>query len=123
MWLAARRSHRPLRRRFLRSAGVATLVFQLVALWAVPMAEAALEQESRQASSHVESEGSERCPLVHNHLVCQLCRSITEVGAAAPHVSLLDTDHIAFEAPSAAVSILRQRSRCLPLGSRAPPLS
>ncbi len=123
MSFAAPRFHGTLRRRILRWTGAAALVLQLFALGAVPVAEAALEQESRQASSHVESEGSERCPLVHNHLVCQLCRSITEVGAAAPHVSLLDTDHVTFEAPSAAVSILPQRSRCLPLGSRAPPRS
>jgi hypothetical protein len=45
------------------------------------------------------------------------------VGAAAPHVSLLDADRVAFETPSAAVSILPHSTRCLPLGSRAPPLS
>jgi hypothetical protein len=74
-----------------RGAGAVGLLLQLVASVALPAADAALDADNAALPVHVESPHSENCPATHDHLFCQVVRSLAAVsagGGAAPVLGL-----------------------------------
>lgn len=90
---------------------------------AVVTADAVLDSEMAGHSTHVESEGSEECATHHDHLFCQVVRSLTNVATTTPIVdpaarlSLVET-----ATPTRTVDVIRPTLLSGALGSRAPPL-
>jgi len=112
-----------LRVRRYRIAVVAFATFQVGFSATVPIADALLEAASFALPLHVESAGEDPCAPGHDHLFCQLCRTLTLVVApptAGSRYAAL---------PSAALAAPRGVDHdlvsCLdrtgPLGPRAPP--
>jgi hypothetical protein len=89
-----------------------------------PLADARLEAAERDAVAHVEEQRSEPCTPGHDHLFCQVCRSITLPAGPAPAVWCAPGD------PPVTTAATRQTPGITPLhsltrahGPRAPPLS
>ncbi len=77
---------------------------QLVAGAALPSADALLEAERIGLPTHVESPHTEDCPAAHDHLFCQVVRSLGSASASRRVATLAHT------APSlSAESVLAER--------------
>lgn len=69
----------------LRTAVFALAMLQLGASTLLPAVDAVLEAEPLTAPIHVESPGNEDCASHHDHLFCQVVRSLSaEARAASP---------------------------------------
>jgi hypothetical protein len=84
--------------------------------------EAQSAAESLSRYSHVEEEGA-KCPPMHSHLDCVICRTLNggAGGGSAPSLALFasrDADQPVVIAETAV-----EQGRFSPLGSRAPPLA
>lgn len=112
-------------RRDARGAGALVLALvQLVALGVLPAADAVLDIEQMELPLHIESEGSKECAPPHDHVFCQVVRSLAAaaeapavsgaIGIAAPVFRL-------HEPPASDLTIRRFLTRSV--GSRAPPLA
>jgi hypothetical protein len=97
--------------------------FQLGFSTAVPIADALLEGASAAMPLHVEAAGETPCAPGHDHLFCQLCRTLTLVAPPSTGGSRYSA------LPSAGLSAPRADDhdvastvdRSGPLGPRAPP--
>jgi hypothetical protein len=87
-----------------------------------PLADAVLEGGADRVV-HIESEAGDDCRIHHDHLFCQICRTVVLAGRNAEPVRLSEgsfeadgvaTIHSAGELPSSSGAFA-------PLGSRAPP--
>lgn len=87
-----------------------------------PLADAALE-EGADRVAHVESESGDECGVHHDHLFCQVCRTVALSGRDAPPARL---PRCPIEADGASTidttdPLPSTPGRFAPLGSRAPP--
>ena len=97
------------------------LVLQVSVVALVPLADSSLESgEDRRP--HIEALGAESCPVEHDHLACQLCRTIRCGSGPLPDAR----PSLAFATPRA--SVVRATPPALlsarfagPFGARAPP--
>lgn len=97
---------------------------QLVVAIGAPLADAVHEGGAVELVTHVESQTGEHCPSQHDHLFCQLCRTVllgwADVPPArlqAPRIRTAGSAALRAEAHSP-----RPSGHFPPLGSRAPPL-
>ena len=72
-----------------RAAAVVFALLQLGASTAFVLADAVLDGEQAGAPVHVESQGSEECSTHHDHLFCQVVRSLAS-AAPGPGVATLE---------------------------------
>ena len=104
--------------------GLAAVLFGLQALvWgggSTLEAQAAAESLSRY--SHVEEQGA-KCPPIHSHVDCIICRTLNggAGGASAPSLAII-ASHDA-DRPVIIAEMAVEQGRFSPLGSRAPPLA
>lgn len=108
----------------LRGLWAVVALTQFVVAAGGPLADAALEEVVEAGVTHVESQAGEQCPSQHDHLFCQLCRTLTVAWTAPPptrlqapritHGTRVDLD--------GGEHSLRPAGHFPPLGSRAPPL-
>lgn len=107
----------------LRIVWAVLALVQLTVTVGAPLADAALEDGAKRVV-HVESESGEDCPSQHDHLFCQLCRTMVFAEAEARPARL----HGPPPAPATGVGISPATDlppppsgQLSPLGSRAPP--
>lgn len=106
-----------------RGAVLVLALLQLAAAGLVPVADAGLGPIGVEGTLHVEASGSEDCSAPHDHIFCQLCRTLVltaVLGPAQPAPSLtLPSLHAAAGGNGEGVAspALRLRSS----GPRAPP--
>jgi hypothetical protein len=100
----------------------AWLCVYLLGLLLAPLADAGLEaQASGGRQHHIESADAPTCPPVHDHSVCQVCRTVRTVAAPAGALRL-PLALAAVVAPTIAhCSVALPASLTYPLGPRAPP--
>lgn len=90
---------------------------------AVVSADAVLDGAQSGHGTHVESEGSEECATHHDHLFCQVVRSLTNAAGATPTVDpAVRLRIVAAMAPAHPVDVLPPALLSGTVGSRAPPL-
>lgn len=106
-----------------RGAVLVLALLQLAAAGLVPAADAGLGSVGVEGALHIEASGSEDCGAPHDHLFCQLCRTLALtalLGPAqpAPSLGLPPLHEVAGRSGEAMASpALRHRSS----GPRAPP--
>jgi hypothetical protein len=104
------------------AAGFALAHLLLAALG--PLADARLVAAERDAVAHVEEQRSEPCTPGHDHLFCQICRSITLPAGPLPAVWGTPGDRpVTTAATSRTLAITPLHSLIRAHGPRAPPLS
>jgi hypothetical protein len=95
---------------------------QLSAAALVPLADSFLEA-GRDFRPHVEALGTDGCPLQHDHLSCQLCRTIRTGPGPLPGACPTPAwDASASPAVRATPPALLSARRAGPFGARAPPV-
>jgi len=107
-----------------RSGAVVLALVQLVAFGVLPAADALLDIEQMGLPVHIESEGSKECAPPHDHVFCQVVRSLaaaTEAPAVAGAIDLA-TPVFRLHAPPAS-DLTTRRFLTRSVGSRAPPLA
>lgn len=87
-----------------------------------PLVDAALERGSDRVV-HVESEAGDECGVHHDHLFCQVCRTVALAGrdsapVRAPRGPIQSDDALAVQATNRAPS---SPGSFAPVGPRAPP--
>lgn len=111
-------------RRGTRFGALILALLQLGVSTAVVSADAVLDGEMTGHSTHVESEGSKECATHHDHLFCQVVRSLTNATGATPLVDPAARLHVV-----AAIGASHEHQVVRPIrlsgtvGSRAPPLA
>ena len=114
----------PTMRRRRRFGTLILALLQLGASTAVVSADAMLDGEMVGHAIHMESEGSEECATHHDHLFCQVVRTLTTPVGTAP-ASVDPTARLRITATLAAAhesEIARPTLLSGTVGSRAPPL-
>jgi hypothetical protein len=98
---------------------------QLGALATVPVADAMLELASVGLPVHVESERGASCGEGHEHVFCQLCRTLGLGALPRPDVRVSHGPSFTQyrDASAAGPAIVRTFHLAGPIGSRAPPLA
>ncbi|WP_420441350.1 hypothetical protein [Candidatus Palauibacter sp.] len=99
---------------------LAIVLLQAVAFAVLPAADAALEAGASSAVAHFEGEHGEQCDRGHNHLLCQLSRT---VSLGFPPLIPIDLP-LAFEASPDTPAASAWHRRPIPSGGsgpRAPP--
>ena len=95
---------------------------QLSAAALVPLADA-FQEAGRDLRPHVEALGTDGCPIQHDHLSCQLCRTMrTGPGPLPSACPALAGTASASLAVRATPSDLLSAPRTGPFGARAPPV-
>ena len=84
--------------------------------------EAQTAAESLSRYSHVEEEGA-KCPPLHSHLDCVICRTLNGGGGGGSTPSLVVFASCDADRPVTTVETALEQGRFSPLGSRAPPLA
>ncbi len=107
-----------------RVAALSMVLLQLVAGSALSSADALLEAGQVGLPLHVESEHNEDCPAAHDHLICQVVRSLEAASASEDVVARVHIDRsIATEGPVAVSAVLPRRPSLRgPTTPRPPPL-
>ena len=82
--------------------------------------EAKAAAESLSRYTHVEEEGA-KCPPIHSHLDCVICRTLTGGATSGSAPALAHIDSRRADRPVAIVETPFDQGRFSPLGSRAPP--
>jgi hypothetical protein len=100
------------------------VALQLVAGAVLPSADALLEAERVGLPTHVESPHNEDCPAAHDHLFCQVVRSLASASASPAVGSLPDATPpiLAAEAIAERDDSTRRPSLRGPTTPRPPPL-
>ena len=109
------------RRRVPRALAILLLGFQALLWGGGSIVEAHAAAESLTRYSHVEDEGT-RCPPIHSHLDCLICRTFASGAIAARSRDVLPPVIGVSWVPSADVAGTRDDGCFGPLGSRAPPV-
>jgi hypothetical protein len=106
-----------------RRRSVVLLLLQVLLWMAGPTIEARAEARAAGATAHVEALGGSKCPPIHSHLDCQICRTLRTgfTPALAPALPISRGSAIARDGTSA--DVVTETTWCGPLGSRAPPRS
>ena len=105
----------------LRGLGVQAIVlFQALVFAILPAVDAVLEAEAPSAVAHVEGENSEEDHSGHNHLLCQLARTVTP---GFPPLIPIELSVVFATSPDTPTANVWQRRPTPPGGSgpRAPP--
>lgn len=107
-----------------RMAAVSMVLLQLVAASALPSADALLEAGQVGLPLHVESEHNEDCPASHDHLICQVVRSLEAASASEDVVARVHVDPSIPTGGQVAVSVVPPQRPSLrgPTTPRPPPL-
>lgn len=108
-----------------RGAVLVLALLQLAAAGLVPVADAGLRDYRVEGKLHVEASGSEDCSPPHDHLFCQLCRTLllaAVLGPAYP-APLLDLPSLQTAARRGGDGVLSRTSLHDALGPRAPPFA
>jgi hypothetical protein len=98
------------------------LALQLLALAGAPLADARTEAAAASPGRHVESERAAACP-VHDHQVCQLCRTLRTFSLPAAPVLAPSRETPVFTAAAVLHDSRPQRRVDPSRSARAPPLS
>lgn len=100
------------------------VLLQLVAAAALPSADAVLEAERVGTPLHIESPHNEDCPTSHDHLFCQVVRSLVAASTSRDVGTLLDLapPHAGDAAPSERGEAEWQPALRGPTAPRPPPL-
>ncbi len=104
-----------------RVLSVVLLVFQAMLWIGGPIADATSEASSARVQVHIEELGGTKCPRIHSHLDCLICRALGEgVVTSTPETLLPSSESsiVAFCDTSASLAV---RARFGALRSRAPP--
>jgi hypothetical protein len=104
-----------------RRRSVVVLLLQVLLWMAGPTIEARAEARAVGATAHVEALGGSKCPPIHSHLDCQICRTLRTgfTVAVAPALPTSSGNAIAWDRTSA--DVVPETTPRGPLGSRAPP--
>lgn len=108
-----------------RGAVLVLALLQLVAAGLVPVADAGLQAYGVEGKVHVEASGSADCSAPHDHLFCQLCRTLllaAVLGPAYP-APLLDRPSLQTAARRDGDGVLSRTPPHEALGPRAPPFA
>jgi hypothetical protein len=98
------------------------LALQLGAAVLVPLADS-FQETGRDLRPHVEALGTDDCPIPHDHLACQLCRTIrTGTGPLPSACPALAGAASASPTVRATPPALLSTLRTGPFGARAPPV-
>ena len=104
-----------------RRSAVVVLLLQALLWMAGPTIEARAEARAIGATAHVEDVGSNRCPPIHSHLECQICRTLRTGAPTAPAVELpIGGLRAAIGLAGVTDAYVRPATRGA-IGSRAPP--
>lgn len=104
-----------------RRVAVVVLLLQALLWMAGPTIEARAEARAVGATAHVEDVSADRCPPIHSHLECQICRTLRGGAPSAPSVGLpFRTLGATLGVASATDADVRPATRGA-IGSRAPP--
>jgi hypothetical protein len=87
----------------------------------MPIAEARAEAASVAAGSHVEEPGDRACPAAHDHVSCNVCRTLRLSTVREHSATLAVQGNRGCERPSDLVPSFVQRLREGHVQSRAPP--
>jgi hypothetical protein len=102
------------------------VAFQIAAAASVPVADALLEMSAASEPLHVESERATSCGDGHDHVFCQLCRTLTVARAARDCADRVSHPPEPTLVPEARIEG-GPRLSCLdsagPVGPRPPPLA
>lgn len=104
-----------------RRWAIVVLFLQALLWMAGPTIEARAEAASAGATAHVEDIGSKRCPPIHSHLDCQICRTLR---AGAPSATAVAFPCATLRAPQGVARSDDAGGRAGfsgAIGSRAPP--
>ena len=107
--------------KFSRAAAVVLLALQAMLWIGGPIVDGKLEASSGRTTAHVEELGGTKCPRVHSHIDCLICRTLVEgVVISAPGTILpsTKTEGVAFLETAARLAFVASVGS---LGSRAPP--
>jgi hypothetical protein len=103
-------------------AALVCLVLQLGLAAFVPLADAGLEAGG-DPGPHVEAAGTDGCPVQHDHLACQFCRTLRSGSGPLPQRSPSPEWAAAVAVPTcAAQQVLPSARLAGPFGARAPPV-
>lgn len=112
--------HRPVAR-WSRAIAVVLLALQAMVWIGGPIIDGSHEASSARTQTHVEELGGTKCPKVHSHLACLICRTLGEGVVTSAPENLLPSAESAGVAPCETETLLDSRVRFGALGSRAPP--
>lgn len=117
LWLKTLRNAR-------RTGALSMALLQLVAFSALPTADAVLDGSQLGLPLHVESEGSPECAPHHDHLFCQVVRSLTSVDTTAEIDQAESVAPIVgLEGQTSGAETISRRFLTRSVGPRAPPLA
>ena len=108
-----------------RGGGLCLALLQLVAFSALPTADAVLDASQLGLPLHVESEGVPECASHHDHLFCQVVRSLSSATGTVEVGGLADAPPPIrrLEAQTSGGDLLARRLLTRSIGPRAPPLA
>jgi hypothetical protein len=105
-----------------RRPAVVVLALQALLWMAGPTIEARAEARSAGAAAHVEEPGASKCPPIHSHLDCQVCRTLRSGATPSPSVALPSANTGVVRGTAPSPSTAPHATTAGPLGSRAPPV-
>jgi len=108
-----------------RAGALSMALLQLVAFSALPTADAVLDASQLGLPLHVESEGNPECAPHHDHLFCQVVRSMSSATRPAEIGSVADSPPaiLRLKAQTSAADLDTRRLLTRSIGPRAPPLA
>jgi hypothetical protein len=105
-----------------RVLAVVLLALQAMLWIGGPLVDGANEASSARTQTHVEELGGTKCPRVHSHLDCLICRTLGEgVVTSTPQTLLPSSEKNTGVGFCETSSSLAFRARFGAIGSRAPP--
>ena len=99
------------------------LLLQALLWMAGPTIEARAEARAVGATAHVENVGENRCPPIHSHLECQICRTLRTSAPPAPGVALPHGRQRTTPGVSGIADAYVRPAGAGAIGSRAPPVA